>query len=332
MRRVIRKDQQWKWTSGQDLAFKKLKKLILKAPVLRYFDTTRPITIQCDASRQGLGAVLIQEGHPVAFASRVLTTTEQYYAQIEKETLAIVFACQKFDQYICGQANVIVESDHRPLQNIFKKTILEAPKRLQRMRLSLQRYDIQVTYKKGEGIVFADLLSRAFIKDPPEKLLEDEEVYQINTNRNIDRLLKEIERINSIATIKIKDSRLQRIRQRTRILQRVLEFVLKGWPEYKRELPEAIRPYWNYREQLTAQDGYLLKGDRIVIPSSMRTELLQRIHYGHQGIEACLRRHRDIIFWPGISNDIRNTCMDCSTCKEKKASVPNHSGLLFRLL
>ena len=71
-----------------------------------------------DASERGLGATLLQMGQPVPFASRTFTETEQRYAQMEKECLAIVFACEKFPQYISQRDNVIVESDHKPV-NLF---------------------------------------------------------------------------------------------------------------------------------------------------------------------------------------------------------------------
>ena len=78
--------------------------MISTAPVLAYYDVTKPVTIQCDASRTGLGAALLQDGYQVAYSSRGLTATERNYARIEKELLAIVYACEKFDQYIFGKS------------------------------------------------------------------------------------------------------------------------------------------------------------------------------------------------------------------------------------
>ena len=77
----------------------------------------------------------MQNGLPIAYASRALSQCEQRYAQIEKECLAIVYACEIFDQYIFGRDIVTVQSDHKPLEVIFKKSLLNAPKRLQRMLL-----------------------------------------------------------------------------------------------------------------------------------------------------------------------------------------------------
>ena len=131
------------WSEQHNNAFDEVKKLVANHPVLKYYDVNDEVTIQCDASERGLGATLPQNGQPVAFASRTLSAVEQRYAQIEKECLAIVFGCQKFSQYITRREKVTVESDHKPLQSIFKKSLLCAPSRLQRMMLRLQRYNLE---------------------------------------------------------------------------------------------------------------------------------------------------------------------------------------------
>ena len=124
-----------------------------------------PVTIQCDSSETGLGAALLQEGQPMAFASRTLTPTERGYAQIEKECLATVFACDRFSQYIFGRESVSVQSDHRPLETIFSKSLTAVPKRLQGMLLRLQKFNLKVGYQKGAEMFLADTLSRAPLGD-----------------------------------------------------------------------------------------------------------------------------------------------------------------------
>ena len=130
--------------------------------MLRYYNLKEDVTIQCDASQRGLGAALLQGGQPVAYTSRALTDTEANYAQIEKELLAIVFACEKFDAYIYGRDCVRVQTDHKPLESIFRKELCTAPKRLQRMLLRLRKYSLDVTYLKGEMLV-ADTLSCTYL-------------------------------------------------------------------------------------------------------------------------------------------------------------------------
>ena len=113
-------------------ALEDAKTILSTTPVLKYFNPGAKPTLQCDASMHGLGACLMQDGHPVAYTSRFLTPKELQYAQIERELLAIVFAMEKFETYLYGR-KVLVESDHMPLEAVFKKCFLNTPKRLQRM-------------------------------------------------------------------------------------------------------------------------------------------------------------------------------------------------------
>ena len=93
--------------------------MITAVPVLKFYDLEEEATIQCDASEKGLGATLLQKGQPVSFISHSLTKAEQNYTQIKKECLAIVFACERFNQCIHGLDQTVVQTDHRPLVPIF---------------------------------------------------------------------------------------------------------------------------------------------------------------------------------------------------------------------
>ncbi|KAG1688819.1 hypothetical protein GQR58_007942 [Nymphon striatum] len=88
----------------------------------------------------------------------------------------------------------------------------------------------------------------------------------------------------------------------------------KGWPETKHLLPSVVLPYFDYRDELTVLDGLVLRGDRVIIPSSMRLEMKKRLHAGHLGINSCLRRARELVFWPRMSSEIRLYVESCSTC------------------
>ena len=134
MRELVKKDVNFRWDEhvhGKSL--NDVKKALSEPPVLRYFDAKeQETTLQCDASEKGLGACLMQKGQPVQYASRALTQTEQNYAQIEKEMLAISFGLDRFEKYVYGR-HIVVETDHLPLVTIHKKSLLSLPKRLQRM-------------------------------------------------------------------------------------------------------------------------------------------------------------------------------------------------------
>ena len=97
LRDLTQKDIAWTWDHAQQQAFNDLKKAVTNTPVLRYYTLQEEVTLQSDASQTGLGAALLQKGQPVAYASHALTSAEIQYAQIEKELLAIIFACEHFD-------------------------------------------------------------------------------------------------------------------------------------------------------------------------------------------------------------------------------------------
>ena len=130
LRVLLEKDIVWSFDTPQQQAFQELKLIITNAPVLKYFDPKLPIKVSSDASKSGLGATLEQKHgdnwYPVAFASRSMTSSETNYAQIEKEILSIVFACERFNDFLYGQ-RFLVENDHKPLKDIFKKTVLKSP-------------------------------------------------------------------------------------------------------------------------------------------------------------------------------------------------------------
>jgi len=95
LRELLKKDV-WHWPSDLDKAIDNIKKVIPQEVTLSYFDASQPVVIQPDASSLGLGSCLLQNGKPVAFASRSLTYFEKNHAEIEKMLLAIIFACEKF--------------------------------------------------------------------------------------------------------------------------------------------------------------------------------------------------------------------------------------------
>ena len=100
--------------------FQSLKTMITNVPVLKFYDLNEEATIQCDTSEKSLGATLLQKSS--------LTKAEQTYAQIEKECLSIVLACEHFNQYIYGRELTFVRTGHRPLVPIFSKPVYNVPK------------------------------------------------------------------------------------------------------------------------------------------------------------------------------------------------------------
>ena len=195
------------------------------------------------------GATLLQGGQPITFASRSLTHAEQNYAQIEKECLAILFACCRFDQYLHGRDKISVQTDHKPLVPIFLKSLYKTPKRLQRMLLRLQKYSLDVQYLPGSQMYIADL-SRAYQKvDGVTK--DSVSDYQIFQMAEQDKLYQEMEQINQVEYMCLSDNTYLQIKTSTSRdlgLQTLMSTVMSGWPDSRDQVPVNIREYWTYRD------------------------------------------------------------------------------------
>ncbi|KAL7864418.1 hypothetical protein AOLI_G00158380 [Acnodon oligacanthus] len=228
--------------------------------------------------------------------------TETRYAQIEKELLAVVFACTKFKDYIYGKP-IIVETDHQPLVTILKKPIHAAPARLQRMLLQLQSYDITLVYKKGKLMYVADTLSRALNSQNFQNMVEDDTF--------------EVMSVNYISTARLED--LRRHTTEDRVLQTLSTVIQQGWPPRKSQLQPAVSLFFSYRDELTVEDRIIMKEHKAVIPQSLHKEYINIVHKGHPGIEATKCRARSIIFWPNMSTNITEELFLCAVCNSTKS-------------
>ena len=138
-------------------------------------------------------AVLMQDDQPVAYTSKALTRTQQNYAQIEKEMLATVFGCTRFHDYIYGMPRVEVETDHKPLEIILKKPLHQAPVRLQKMIMVVQKYPISVQYHPGKELVIVGTLSRAIITEKAsDPVLEEFKINVLQTMPISEQKLKQL--------------------------------------------------------------------------------------------------------------------------------------------
>ena len=152
----------WVWNPSTDATFQTLKQWIcntLLKTTLVYFDYTKPVVIQTDASEYGLGAALLQDDRPIAFASKTLTDAERQYTNIDHKCFSVCFGLEKFHTYIDGR-HITEHNDHKPLKMIQKKPIHPASPCLQTMLVCLQKYNYTIQYKPGKEMVLADHLSR----------------------------------------------------------------------------------------------------------------------------------------------------------------------------
>ena len=233
--------------------------------------------------------------------SRSLTTSEKNYAQIEKEMLAITFSLERFHQYVYGRT-VEVHSDHKPLEVIIKKGIVNAPSRLQRMLLKCFKYDYTVSYVPGKYMFVADTLSKAFLKDA----VKDDPEMSVVVHSVSKHLAITPERKEEMVIATKSD----------RVLQQVYHYYKDGWPLNSKDVVNECRPYWKLRHDISESDGLLFVGHKLLVPTSMRRKMLECIHESHQGIVKCKSRARSVLYWPGMSQQIEDLVARCEICEK----------------
>lgn len=320
LRKLIHKDADFLWETEQQTALDKIKELTTSEQLLGYFDPKKSVVLQTDASTVGLGAVLMQNDKPIAYASRSLTKSERNYAPIELECLAIVFATRKYDQYIFGHSDVTVHTDHKPLETIWLKSLLHAPKRLQSMLLTLQRYTLKIQYRPGREQLVADMLSRLRNSTTQPDELPREQVFQMKVT---EELLESFRKSDASEDKRVTDIRYQEIKTATAHdddLMELARVIMTGWSDERQNSPIQTRPYWTFRDELTVHDGIIYKGSQIIIPKALRRELLNRLHVSHSGNAAMMRRAQDAIFWPGLRADIKEVAERCDKCQRDAPS------------
>ena len=212
--------------------------------------------------------------------------------------LAVVWSIEKFDQYTYGR-RVNMVSDHKPLESIMKKALASAPKRLQGMMMRLQKYDINLIYVPGKNLLLADTLSRA---------------YRPTTDGRHD----DFEHVHALQYMAMTDSRLEAIRVATeadQVMTALKQIILKGWPDERIHAPPLVHIYFAFRDELAIHDGIVFRDERVVVPASQRSVLKEKIHSSHLGIDGCLRRAKECLFWPNMTSEIREYISTCSICR-----------------
>ena len=319
IRELLHKENQFLWTEIQEEAFKNLKDILTSTQVLAHYDNKKRTVLSTDASNSGLGACLYQESEgrlrPVAYASKSLTDTENRYAIIEKEALAVTWGCERFSQYLIGRCFEI-HTDHRPLvASLQTKRLDSLSPRLQRLKMRLSRYDYRITYIPGKHQSVPDAFSRAPVRSMETFMEAEIEDYNIFSVQSMP--------ISSIQLEKVINEQ-----RKDQILSRLIDFFSKNKEREptKQDFPLEIREFMPIFHEITIVENVLLRGTKIIIPSSMRKEMLRRIHEGHQGITKCQRLARDALWWPRINQEIENMVSNCESCS--KHQVPRAEPMI----
>lgn len=273
LRRLIRNDVQFVWKKEQQHAFELLKSCMSKGTTLGFYNVNDRTQVIADASPVGLGAVLIQfkgsDPRIISYASRSLSSTEQKYAQTEKEALALVFAMERFHFYVFGREVELV-TDHKALETIFNPKSKPCA-RIERWVLRLQSYQFKVMFRPGKTNI-ADPLSRLVVYSNNQKFSND------NSNLYVDWIVAHAEP----KAIKIEEISMES--ERDENIKAVKQAISEGvWDN-------LAKPFKHFETELCFNDNILLRGSRIVIPVTLIDKTLQLAHEGHPGMSVMKKR------------------------------------------
>ncbi|XP_041453633.1 uncharacterized protein LOC121406829 [Lytechinus variegatus] len=267
LRSLMIKGAKFEWNQEHEAAWQALKGSISKTAVSAYFDTAKHTTLYVDASPVGLGAMLMQEGRTIIYASRSLTPTEQRYSQIEREALAIAWGVNRLNTYLFGR-NFTVVTDHKPLIPIFGKPKIVPSARIANWMLKLQHYDMDLVHAPAKTNP-ADYISRHLRTDNAATSLPD-----------VDTYLNFVTQHATPKTVSLNDIRSETAHDPA--LQATIAAYRSGkWEDLK----ESHRAMWNVCNEITVtEDDIVLRDKRIVIPESLQMRVIEIAHEGHPGI------------------------------------------------
>nr|XP_034836883.1 uncharacterized protein K02A2.6-like [Maniola hyperantus] len=308
---LLKKDVPWKWDARCEAAFSGAKSALLGDKVLAHYEEGRPLVLSVDSSAYGLGAVLAHRypdgsERPVSCVSRTLNDSEKNYSQLDKEALAIFFGITKHHQYVFGR-QFILRTDHQPLSFIFGKKCgipQTAASRLQRWAARLSAYDFTVEFVRSSDNGPADALSRLPL--PCQRATPSECVSYVQL-------------MEDNLPISFKD--VSKETKRDPLLSKIVGYVMFGWPSSVAG-GEEEKAYSARRHEIVLELGCLIYKYRIIIPPSLRTEVLKEIHEGHLGINKMKNVSRSYVYWPSLDRDIEDLCRQCEACRVVRDSPP----------
>ena len=307
LRKLTRKGQPFEFGLEQTKAFNTLKRYLADAETLGYFDIHAKTSVIANASPYGLGAILsqVQEGEPrvIAYASRSLSEVERHYSQTEKEALALVWACEKFHSYVYGLEFNLV-TDHKPLEAIYAPTSKPCA-RIERWVLRLQPYQFRVVHVSGTKMV-ADPLSRLL---KPRR--EDDDTLGQAAEQYV-RFVTMEATPKAMTTRQVEEN--SHHDEELTDVRKCIETGDWGNPRCARYLPVC--------NELCSLVKIVMRGTKMIIPASLRQEVIAIAHEGHVGMSGTKLRLRTKVWWPGLEKDVEKFVRSCAGCQLVAQSTP----------
>lgn len=342
-RKLMKKGSQFMWNKDLDEAFKAAKATIKRKieKGVRIFEKNRKTCLATDWSKTGIGAWLLQKHckcdsskpfccptgwHVTLFCSRYLTEAESRYAAVEGESLAVVYGLEKTRHFVLGCTDLVIAVDHKPLIGLFTKRSLEdiPNARLRNLKEKTLPFRFQMIHVDGVRNKVADCLSRS-PSDAAEHmdLIDDMDTTQeqnvgLVTQTECKKQKMEVASATAITLDVVANHTMS-----DPTMRKLLNTVEEGFPDSVTEMPVEIKAYHKLRDHLSSRDGLVTYKRRVVIPSALRQEALNFLHAAHQGTSSMTSRAEQCIFWPGITQDIKEKRENCMRCHSNAPSNPN---------
>ena len=330
LHQLVEKNREFRWTQQCQEAFEQLRQKLVSAPVLSFPDFSKPFVLDTDASDTGIGAVLSQTQdngteRVIAYASRVLSKPERRYCVTRKELLAVVAFVKHFRPYLLGRSFVL-RTDHGSLSWLWNFRNPEG--QLARWLEQLQEYDFSIVHRRGRKHGNADALSRMPCSQCGRE--SHEEQPSVVAASSFDLHSSDDLRKSQLADPSIRFVLLAKEAGRKPLTDQLAgqsqscKRLVQLW-----ERLEAIGGVlWKHYEDV--EGG--LKWKQLVVPQSLRDDILQELHAGvlggHLGEEKTTLKLRQRFYWPGYSKDVRDWCRSCATCTTRKTSSPKNRAPL----
>ncbi|XP_074327634.1 uncharacterized protein LOC141665550 [Apium graveolens] len=289
----------FQWSIDADRAFKQLKQVMSNTPVLRMPDFTKTFTVETDACKTGIGAVLMQKGRPIAFLSQALAPRNLGLSIYEKELMAVVMAVKKWRGYLMGR-HFIIKTDKQAIKYflIQKLSTVVQQKWLSR----LLGFDYSIMYNKGKDNVVADPLSRLHGQSGCEK--------EVNEKGELAGMSLLIPRWKEDIVKSVENDE-----EATDIMTRIA-------------LNPTAEPNFSMSDRDLRKEGKLYVG----ASNGVRQEIIRNLHNtgegGHSGVNASIKRVSDLFWWPKMKQDIGKWVQECEICQRFKSEHVKTLGLL----